>query len=165
MFILKYMKVPSFDYFVFYYFWITGRIKDQTLSKRPPCIISIGTFFTSTRHNRVCGRACRIPFSSLFLRFLDISSQHSVLEFLKASRPHRISFGSAESFESYRASGRDIQSDRRTDFFLILWLQWRLRFVCTFSMRDVGVKKTIYYDVSYRARPLTLQHFYSITSD
>ena len=117
MFILKYIKVPSFDYFVFCYFWINGRIKDQTLSKRPPCIISIGTFFTSTRHNRVCGRACRVPFSSLFLGFLDISSQHSVLEFLKASRLHKILFGSAKSFKSYRASGRDIQTDRRTDFF------------------------------------------------
>ena len=142
MFILKYIKVSSFDYLVFYYFWINGRIKDPTLSKGPPSIISIGTFFRSTQHNRVCGRACRVRFSSLFLRFLDISSQHSVLDFLKASRPHQILFGSAKSFKSYGASGRDIQTDRRTDwFFLILWLQWRLRSVCTFSMCDVKVKR------------------------
>ena len=117
MFILKYIKVSSFDYLVFYYFWINGRIKDPTLSKGPPSIISIGTFFRSTQHNRVCGRACRVRFSSLFLRFLDISSQHSVLDFLKASRPHQILFGSAKSFKSYGASGRDIQTDRRTDWF------------------------------------------------
>ena len=143
MFILKYIKVHSFHYFVLYYFWMNGRIKDQTLSKRPPCIFSIETFFRSTRHNRVRERACRVPFSSLFLGFLNISSQHSVLEFSKASKPDQILFGSANSFKSYRASGRDIQTDRRTDFFLILWLQWRLRSVCAFSMCDVKVKKKL----------------------
>ena len=157
MFILKYIKVSSFDYFVFYYFWINGRIKDQTLSKRPPCMISIGTFFRSTRHNRVCRRACRIPFSSRFLGFLDISNQHSVLEFSKASKPYQILFGSANSFKNYRASGRDIQTDRRTDFFFNSVITMKITFFLYILHVWCGSKKkTIYYDVSYHARPLTL---------
>ena len=140
MFISQYIKVPSFDYFVFYYFWTNGRIKNQTLSKTPPCIISIGTFFRSTRHNRVCGRACRVSFSSLFLGFLDISSEHNVLEFSKAPKPHRILFGSANSFKSYRESGRDIQTDRRTDFFLNSVITMKITF-CLYILHVWWVSK------------------------